>query len=153
MHSSNIKYLARNIPTFSNYKKAICILTDSDVEEQWLSELEDKKLTSVEDLAPPISQQVINTCVKDRQPIPEVCWATLSYLCRIDVWASFYQIKTKSSSKTKRCQETPRQSAAKRPRWEPANAPQPGEVAPNPVQVCSDACFSSYTSLTLTLIM
>ena len=49
-------------------------MPDSDVAEHWLSELEDKKITPVEDLAPPaISQQVINACVKDRQPIPEVC--------------------------------------------------------------------------------
>ena len=49
-------------------------MPDSDVAEQWLSELENKKITPVEDLAPPaISQQVINACVKDRQPIPEVC--------------------------------------------------------------------------------
>ena len=42
-------------------------MPDSDVAEQWLSELENKKMTPVEDLAPPaISQQVINACVKDR---------------------------------------------------------------------------------------
>ena len=41
-------------------------MPDSDVAEQWLSELE-KNITPVEDLAPPvISQQLINACVKDR---------------------------------------------------------------------------------------
>ena len=46
----------------------------------WLSlvhGLEAKKITPAEDPAPPaISQQIMDACVKDRQPIPEVCRVT-----------------------------------------------------------------------------
>ena len=54
-------------------------LPDGDSVEGWLSlvsELVSKKVPSTEDPAPPaISQDIIGTCVKDRQPIPEVCKA------------------------------------------------------------------------------
>ena len=52
-------------------------LPDGDNVEGWLSlvsELLSKKIRSTEDPAPPaISQNIVGTCVKDRQPIPEVC--------------------------------------------------------------------------------
>ena len=49
-------------------------MPDGDVAEQWLSELEAKKIMPEEDPAPPaLSQQIMNACVKDRRPIPEVC--------------------------------------------------------------------------------
>ena len=48
-------------------------IPDGDVAEQWLSELEAKKITPEEDPAPPaLSQQIMNACVKDRWPILEV---------------------------------------------------------------------------------
>ena len=69
------KYPSAGVPIertdfWSNLKSRLHELhqmPDGDVAEQWLSELENKKITPVEDLAPPaISQQVINACVKDR---------------------------------------------------------------------------------------
>ena len=51
-----------------------------DSVEGWLSlvrGLEAKKITPAEDPAPPaISQQIMDACMKDRRPIPEVCRAT-----------------------------------------------------------------------------
>ena len=60
-------------------------MPDGDVAEKWLSELEYRKITPMEDQAlPSISQQVIDACVKDRQPIPEVNLLSSSefYLCK-----------------------------------------------------------------------
>ena len=54
-------------------------LPDHDNVEGWLSlvrELLSKKIPSTEDPAPSaISHNIVGTCVKDRQPIPEVCKA------------------------------------------------------------------------------
>jgi hypothetical protein len=46
-------------------------MPDNDAAEQWLSELETKKIIPVDDLSKPaIPQQIMNACVKDAWSSP-----------------------------------------------------------------------------------